>query len=277
MESSVIAKEVIDVSKFSSIMATAPHNAVSDKYQVISTKDVIDILDPMGWKPVNVCQRKARVEGRKGVQKHLVRLRHTDNLVIPTKINEVYPELVLTNSHDRSCSFTIRLGLFRLVCSNGLIVSDSMFEMHSLRHIGEVEEGVQKAVDSVIDTAPLVSARLKTFQQTKLNSKQQTAFAAKILQLRYPKKDIAEEIENYDIKSLLQPIRKEDEKPTLWNVLNILQEKMVKGTTEPYINTLRENGNMSVRRGKRTNNVDHLIKLNQGIWAAAEEFIPKAA
>ena len=267
---------ILDISKYPSITATTPHKAVSDKYQVISTKSVLDVLDSIGWKPVNILERKARVNDRKGVQKHMVRVRHVDNLNTSKELHEVFPELVLTNSHDRSCSFTIRLGLYRLICANGLIVADSVFEMHTLRHIGEVEKEVKKAVDSVIDIVPQIAAKINTLQKFEMNEELSRAFALKVLQLRYPRNDIVDELYRYNFDELLRPLRSEDSKLTLWNVLNILQEKMTQGTQAPYINTERQNGTMSLRRGKRMRNIDHLIGMNQGIWNVAEDFLQAA-
>jgi hypothetical protein len=47
--------------------------------------------------------------------------------------NQVRPEVVLVNSHDKSSAYQLHCGLFRLVCTNGLVVSDDTFQ----RGIGE--------------------------------------------------------------------------------------------------------------------------------------------
>jgi hypothetical protein len=45
-------------------------------------------------------------------------------------------ELFLTNSHDGFNSFQFRVGIYRLVCSNGLVVADEEFSAFRIRHKG---------------------------------------------------------------------------------------------------------------------------------------------
>ncbi|MBV8275090.1 MAG: DUF932 domain-containing protein, partial [Verrucomicrobia bacterium] len=37
--------------------------------------------------------------------------------------NQVRPEVVLVNSHDKSSAYQLHCGLFRLVCTNGMVIS----------------------------------------------------------------------------------------------------------------------------------------------------------
>jgi len=43
-------------------------------------------------------------------------------------IDSLVPEIVLTNSHDGYASFQLMAGVFKFVCSNGMIVADSLVE-----------------------------------------------------------------------------------------------------------------------------------------------------
>ena len=62
-----------------------------------------------------------------GFQKHLVVFRNND-IIIEGKDNDtVYPQVLLTNSHDGKNAFTFTAGLFRLVCENGLVISTQEF------------------------------------------------------------------------------------------------------------------------------------------------------
>ena len=45
------------------------------------------------------------------------------------------PQIILTNSHDGFNSFKFMLGIFRLVCSNGLVVCDNQMVNMTIRHI----------------------------------------------------------------------------------------------------------------------------------------------
>ena len=37
----------------------------------------------------------------------------------------VFPQVLLTNSHDGKNAFTFTAGLFRMICENGLVISTS--------------------------------------------------------------------------------------------------------------------------------------------------------
>src|ERR1700751_6461233 len=50
--------------------------------------------------------------------------------------NQVRPEVVLVNSHDKSSAYQLHCGLFRLVCTNGMVVSDGTFQRISIKHSG---------------------------------------------------------------------------------------------------------------------------------------------
>jgi hypothetical protein len=43
-------------------------------------------------------------------------------------------EVVLVNSHDGTSSYKLMAGIFRLVCWNGMVVSESMQDSIAVRH-----------------------------------------------------------------------------------------------------------------------------------------------
>ncbi len=46
--------------------------------------------------------------------------------------DDAQPQILLTNSHDGKAAFNFRVGIFRLVCSNGLVISDADFGVMSI-------------------------------------------------------------------------------------------------------------------------------------------------
>jgi hypothetical protein len=80
-----------------------------------------------GWVPVRAQEQSIRTEARRGFQKHIVRFARLQPLQTWEK-NQVPPEIVLVNSHDKSSAYQLHCGLFRLVCSNGMVVSDGTFQ-----------------------------------------------------------------------------------------------------------------------------------------------------
>ncbi len=101
------------------IFADAPAHEVSVDMFVSPTIDVVNALQEEGWYPVRVQQTKTRDPSKQLLARHMVRFRQDPDRQI--KVGDSISELVLTNSHDRSAAYQLDLGLFRLVCSNGMV------------------------------------------------------------------------------------------------------------------------------------------------------------
>lgn len=61
---------------------------------------------------------------------------------------------MLTNSHDASCAYVLQVGIFRRICSNGLVVSDDSFEDIRFRHAGLQPEAVVQASFQILEFVP---------------------------------------------------------------------------------------------------------------------------
>jgi hypothetical protein len=105
-----------------SIFATQPIDTVSNRYSFLPTSSVLKGMRENGWFPVRAEQQSVRTEARRGFQKHLIRFARAEHLDFWDK-NQVRPEVVLLNSHDKSSAYQLHCGLFRLVCSNGMVVA----------------------------------------------------------------------------------------------------------------------------------------------------------
>ena len=109
---------------------------VSEKYAHISTEKIIDDMALLGWGVVDAKEVKARKKDTVGYQKHLVVFRNNDIQITAEDGDNVFPQILLTNSHDGKNAFTFTAGLFRMVCENGLVVSSREFENMKIRHYG---------------------------------------------------------------------------------------------------------------------------------------------
>ena len=99
-----------------SIFADAPHESRSERYSYIPTATVLTELRKEGFQPFMVTQTRVRDEGRREHTKHMIRLRHASQ-INGAEANEI----VLLNSHDGTSSYQMLAGMFRFVCSNGLV------------------------------------------------------------------------------------------------------------------------------------------------------------
>jgi Domain of unknown function (DUF932) len=102
-----------------------------------------------GFVPVEARQTHARRSSLAHAQ-HVLRLRRRFETV---QLKGSVPEVVFLNSHDGSSAYQLRMGLFRVVCTNDLIVSRGAFPACCVPHRGNV-------VDEVV-TVPSSSRKLR--------------------------------------------------------------------------------------------------------------------
>ena len=244
-----------------SVFAVAPQVGVSERYAFVPTAQVVSKLREAGWSPVEASQQLVRLDDRRGFQKHVLRFQRRDVQAI---VGEYTPELVLVNSHDRSSAYQLQAGLFRFVCGNGMIVSDSTFERVSIRHSGFTPDEVIDASFKLLDGIPAITSRVETFKNRKLNSAELDSFAGEALRLRF------ENVQEAPIgaSKLLDSRRWEDKGDDLWHVFNRVQENLIRGGQRDF-SRRREDG----RRFPRTRAIaglDQNIRLNRELWNLAE-------
>ena len=104
-----------------SIFTQTGSDNTSKKYTHIPTDIVIKDLELLGWGVIDAKEVKARKQV--GFQKHLVVFRNPDVVINGKNEDIVYPQILLTNSHDGKNSFSFQAGLFRMICENGLVIA----------------------------------------------------------------------------------------------------------------------------------------------------------
>ena len=241
-----------------SVFATQPHDGVSDRYAFIPTTAVLDILRDRGFHPVKAAQTVTRLPNRKSFARHVIRFRHTDHLQ-PQGIGSETPELVLTNSHDRSSAYVIMAGIWRLVCGNGLMVQSAEFGSISVRHSGghDFSSRILDATQQVIEETPRILERIEAWKGIELAQPQRLALATAALELR------DNPIVTPD--QLLIPRRPEDRKTDLWTVSQTIQENLTKGGLRGRASTGRRATTRPIR------SVSEDLKTNKALWRLTTE------
>jgi hypothetical protein len=247
--------------KASSIFTATSAPGTSTKYSHISTERIIDDMALLNWNVIDCKQ----VRARKGVgfQKHLVVFRNNDLIIEGKDGDNVYPQILLTNSHDGKNAFTFTAGLFRMVCENGLVVSDKNFEDMKIRHMGYDFETLQETIKSMVEKLPLTIESMNKFKQIELNQNAALDFAKKALEVRFNE----DEVKNItiDLNELLTPTRPEDKGSDLWSVYNVVQEKLTHGMFNYSY------GNRT-RKARKIKNFQQDIKLNSELYKLALEY-----
>ena len=217
------------------VFATSPTNSkVSEKYTVANTYTVIQDMEKLGWKVVRAAQRRATKKSSGRFSYHMVALQNPDIKITKQvdggeEIVECFPQIILTNSHDGLSCFQFRVGLYRCICSNGLVISDAELSEFKIRHIYYSFENLRAVVGRILEALPSKVERMYQMSNVLLSEDQKLDFAKKALSIRKGVKEEQLQMDEETYKDLLTPVRKEDEGSSLWNVYNVLQEKIVKG------------------------------------------------
>ena len=243
--------------KAPSLFQDQPYHEVSSKYHFIPTIEIIEQLRAENWYPVTVNEAGVRDLSKNGFQQHYVRFQHFSDLINP---NANVVELLLFNSHDRSMSFSISAGVYRYICSNGLIIADSVFEAYKIKHLGERENDVINAVANITAIKPKLLSKISKFESITLNQNEKESFLQSALPLRFEN-----HLELDNPNELLKPLRNEDKKDDLYTVLNILQENFLSSKVSGY--------NKETNRrftSKQITSISKDVEINKGLWDIAE-------
>jgi hypothetical protein len=248
--------------KASSIFTAQGAPGTSDKYAHIPTDRIIDDMQVLGWGVVDAKQVKAR-KGE-GYQKHLIVFRNNDIQITSEDGDTVFPQILLTNSHDGKNAFTFTAGLFRMVCENGLVVSSREFENMKIRHYGYSFEELQDTIKSMVEKLPLTVESLNRFRAVELSQEQALEFAKKALTTRFSD----EEIDNIqiDLNELLTPTRPQDRGNDLWSVYNVVQEKIIHGMFDYKYG-------VKSRKARKIKNFKQDLVINEKLYDLALEYV----
>jgi len=239
---------------------------LSEHYSFVPTMNVINDLRELGYEVVDAKQVKARKKSTNGYQKHLITLEHPKYKVEGSK---EYPQILLTNSHDGGNAFTLSAGIFRLVCSNGLVIKTEDYGSARLVHKGYSFEAVQKLVKEFEETVDEVLTRITAMKKVQLTEEQQIEFAKQAALLRFTAKSYNED--NIDkvvnIDDLLNVDRKEDAGNGLYEVFNRVQESLINGKYT-YLGTKDK-----PRKARPIKNFKQNIEVNSKLSKLAFELV----
>ena len=239
---------------------------ITDRYVHVPTEKVIEDIMELGWTPINAYRVNSRGK-RTGTGRHMVKFINYDFM---EEGKTEYPELLLTNSHDGTTAFKLDVGIFRLVCSNGMVVKSQDFGSMKVRHYGYDFETIKGAVNSLVEQIPDYLKQVEDMKEQELEREQMLEFARQAALLRFKTANIETIDKVVDVEDLLESTRKEDEGNGLWEVFNRLQEKVVNGKFN-YALGKKE------RKARPVKGFKSQVKLNQDLWELASSYLPEAA
>ena len=259
-----------------SVFTTNGSKDTSDKYTHIPTDRVIRDLEVLGWKVADVKEVAARKEDNKGFQKHLVVFRNEDVVITGDDGDTVYPQILLTNSHDGKNSFKFQAGLFRMICENGLVIADESFEDYSIRHMGYDFESLQSLIKEMVANLDVTVESMNKMKKIELDEKQQIELAKRLLDIRL--ENTGNTYDEDQPKMINWSQRKEDNGADLWSIFNRQQENIIEGNfkyfnEEKYAKYNNVNMEFIGRNARPIKNFKQDMDVNKKMFAAALELV----
>lgn len=249
-----------------SVFQEQPRNTTGKRYQFVNTAELMTELRSQGLMPTEIAVYSRRNPAWRPFAMHMIRFTVDGARAGMKKAGDVAPQIVLRNSHDSSSPFELYGGLFRMVCSNGLIVSDSaMVAPIRVRHSAYPVLEALSGVDTLISHNKDVFQHVDAMQGRRLSTDEQTRFALRALQLREGAKGAIDAVE------VLKPRRTQDAGDDLWRVYNRVQENLIRGGLEGK----NAAGARTVTHG--VNAIQSQLALNAGLWSLAMGMIDKAS
>ena len=241
------------------VFADSAHERLSQKYTFIPTERVLSGLLSAGFIPVDARQTHTRNSSLLHAR-HVIRMRRRFETV---QLRDSVPEIVFLNSHDGTSAYQLRLGLFRVVCTNGLIVSRGAFPAYCVAHRGNVVDDVITGALEMSERFETLAVQVERMEHRVMARGEQLEFAGQALALRYP--DPA--TQGMMPVQLLTSRRPQDLGDDLWSLLNKVQENLIGGGLH------RRSAAGRVMRTRRITSIREDVRLNGRLWDLATEVL----
>ena len=255
------------------IFADAPTNPdVSDKYLFVNTETIIDDLEKLGWLPVQAAQRKARKAEGTIFSKHMVAFQNPNIMIKSEDGDDAFPRILLTNSHDGMQAFKFSVGIFRLVCSNGLVVADEQFSDFKIKHKGYTFEELRGVVNQAVADLPNRVQVMNDMKNRVLSKEEKEQLAIDAMLIRAGIKPNSQEAKKFDydadtIEDILEPKREADKGNDLWRVFNVIQEKITQGEFHAALKGAK------VRKVRKIKSFEKDVQVNKDLFKLATALI----
>lgn len=238
-----------------SVFATEPHEGCSARYEFIDTRRVIGYLEEEGYK---VASAQAGTRGRsRSHGMHTVRMRAPFDNRMP---GDLFPEIVFTNSHDKTSRAILDLGIYRTACANGLVVGAGAGLSFTIPHVGKQRDAVLNAAARAMEFVPRLVDVVEAWNERMLTDDEVREFNRRASAIKPGR--VVEDL------CVVGSRRNEDSRRSLWNIFNRAQENILRGGV-PY---RTESGRLS--RTRALGSVKKSLEVNQKMWSLAEEFLP---
>jgi len=243
----------------------------SDRYSFLPTEKLVSAVMNQGWELQSVKQN-----GRSEYSRHIIRFTNPSLGFMNLKDDKVKPQIILDNSHNGTSYAQFHMGLFRLICTNGLVAAmPGFYETSKIRHMGMDVFEIKNMLEIAAEHYKMIGTNLEHMQGVTLNQDQKEEFAIKAIAYREPNLFINDDgtidyqkvTDSTNPLHIIKPTRDEDKIDNLWTTFNVVQEHMIKGGYERK----SEKGRSSTTKGMT--NAVRSVKYNKKLWELAESYM----
>lgn len=247
------------------VYTVAPHEGVSTKYSFLPTYQIVEDMEKLGWLVSDAKTAKSKDVDQLAYGKHMVKFYNPGITLLDQEGGiEAYPEILIINNHRGWGQFRFEIGVFRLICENGLIIKDKDLGQFKLRHLGYSFEELQRLVNQAIEVLPNVVQKINVLSNKVMTEQEITTFATAAIKARFGEEKL---VHPEEIMEVLATSRDADCGNTLWVVFNRIQEKITGGG----FTTIDVNDKK--RRTRKIVNMLEDVRLNQRLWELTEQFV----
>lgn len=250
---------------------------LSERYGFVSTANAIDILADHGFAPVRAIQKPVRKAGQLPFADHMVAFKPLQAL---EQGGQESPEILLYNSHNGKSSLRLYVGIFRFVCSNGLVAGEGFSA--KLRHSRLTAASFSDLVIDQAQALPDLLERAENMKGQFLRGEQVKAFALQAASLRWDfdpnDAELGREYQGelrgafanfYTLRDMTQARRFDDRGADLWRVFNRVQESLIRGGVSILSYTDRKPDG-TLRQAKAVQSLPETVRINRNLWDLAD-------
>jgi hypothetical protein len=216
---------------------------VKQKEFYIPTLDVVEKFQNEGWQIKGVNEKRGK---NRKISSNYIQLHHPDFAVKNSKgKDEAYTSITISNSCNGVKPLQMSLGIFRQVCSNGMVRFDQHAESQNIKHIEVNARDLDRFVISMNGKANRLLAEINEMKHKGLSIEDMRKLAIEAASLRY------NNLDEINIDDLFAVNRVEDESNDLWTVFNRIQENLTHDVS----------------------NMKEDIRINQQLFSLVESFV----
>lgn len=263
-----------EIMKLAPSVYTEGHlDGLSDRYGEVNSARVIEIMQDYGFGVSQAAQKKARKVEMLPYTEHLVAFSRPQaySLYDDSAVN---PEIIMYNSRNGLSSLKLFVGLFRMICSNGMVAGEGMdFRVrHTTSRVSDLEDAIKDAVEAM----PVVMDRMQRMKSVKLSNAGVLDFVQNATTLRWEWIDQQTDAVGTYATTITRDqiandiLRYDDRHNDLWTVFNRTQERLIRGKVD--VVSVTEKAPMGkLRSSSAVRSIGESVRINRQLWDMAEE------